>query len=173
MAGGYTEYVKGLDYLEKELFFSAYTCFKNSYGLKDAEELAETCFQPRPVSGILYRNASSGSVEVTVYDTDDGKDMYLKIYDESNELIETLYIRDGESATAYFQGGAFRMAVAYGENGWWFGPEESFGTTGIYQRLLLSGGDEYFEFPSGSSYSLRFDVDDGNVNRRSSDYGDF
>ncbi len=173
MKGGYTEYVKGLDCLEKEQFFSAYTCFKNSYGLKDAEELAETCFQPRPVSGILYRNASSGSVEVTVYDTEDDKDMYLKIYDENNELIETLYIRDGEYATAYFQGGAFRMAVAYGENGWWFGPEESFGSTGIYQRLLLSGNDEYFEFPSGSSYSLRFDVDDGNVNRRSSDYGDF
>ncbi len=173
MKGAYTEYVKGLDCLDKELYFSAYSCFKNSNGLKDAEELAESCFQARPVSGILYRNASSGSVEITVYDTNDNKDMYLKIYDENNELVESLYIRDGESATAYFQGGSFRMAVAYGENGWWFGPEESFGTTGTYQRLLLNGVDEYYEFPSGASYTLRFDVDDGNVNRRSSDYGDF
>ncbi|MBQ6559897.1 MAG: hypothetical protein IJL85_03605 [Erysipelotrichaceae bacterium] len=173
MAGRYTEYVKGLDYLEKEKYFSAYSCFSNCQGLKDADELAQSCFQTRPVSGILYRNVSSGSVEITVYDTSDSKDMYLKIYDEKNELIETLYVRDGESATAYFQGGTFRMAVAYGENGWWFGPEESFGSTGIYQRLILSGSDEYYNFPSGASYSLRFDVDDGNVNRRSSDYGDF
>ena len=171
--GTYIDYVRGLDYLENEQYFSAYSCFSNCQGMKDSDELAESCFQSRPISGILYRNASSGSVDITIYDTDDDKDMYVKIYDENDELIETLYIRDGESATAYFQGGTFRMAVAYGESDWWFGIEESFGNTGIYQRLLLTGSEEYYEFPSGSSYSLRFDVDDGNVNRRSSNYGDF
>ena len=99
--------------------------------------------------------------------------MFVKIYDSNDVLVESLYIRDGASATAYFQGGKFRMAIAYAESEYWYGPNEAFGSMGTYQRLLLNGNDEYYNFPGGNSYTLKFNVSNGNVDLKSSNYGDF
>ena len=110
---------------------------------------------------------------MTIYDTSDGDDMFVKIYDSSDNLVESLYIRDGSSATAYFQGGSFRMAIAYGDYNYWYGPKEAFGSMGTYQRLLLNGSNEYYSFPSGNSFTLKFNVTNGNVDHKSSNYGDF
>ena len=173
MAGAYVDYIDGLDYFENEKYYSAFVCFSNASEIRDGEERAEACFQERPKSGILYRNSASDAVDVTIYDTIDNKDMFVKIYDDSDELIETLYIRDGAAVTAYFQSGTYRIAVAIGSSDWWFGPEEAFGEDAIYQRLLLTGNQEYYEFPSGNSYNLSFDVDGGNVNRVCSSFRDF
>ena len=172
-AEDYVNYIEGKQFYDQELFYSAVSRFNKCYGFKDAAELAESCHQERPSSGIIYRNTTSGSVSVTIYDTKDDEDMFVKIYDNNDVLVESLYIRDGASATAYFQGGKFRMAIAYAESEYWYGPNEAFGSMGTYQRLLLNGNDEYYNFPGGNSYTLKFNVSNGNVDHKSSNYGDF
>ena len=173
LAGAYVDYIDGLDYFEKEKYYSAFVCFSNASEIRDGAERAEACFQERPASGILYRNSASDAVDITIYDSIDNKDMFVKIYDDSDELVETLYIRDGAAVTAYFQSGTYRIAVAIGSSDWWFGTEEAFGEDAIYQKLLLNGSEEYYEFPSGNSYSLSFDVENGNANRVCSSFKDF
>ena len=172
-ASDYANYIEGKEFYEQELFYSANLCFNRCRSFKDAAELAESCYQERPSSGIIYRNTTSGSVSVTIYDTKDDDDMFVKIYDSDDMLVESLYIRDGSSATAYFQGGSFRMAIATGESEYWFGPNEAFGALGSYQRLLLNGNNEYYSFPSGNSFTLKFNVSNGNVDNKPSNYGDF
>ena len=172
-AENYANYIEGKQYYDEELYYSAITCFRRCHNFKDAYDLAESCYQDRPSTGIVYRNTSSGSVDVTIYDNKDEEDMFVKIYDSSDKLVESLYIRDGSSATAYFQAGSFRMAIAMGEGDYWYGPKEAFGSSGTYQRLLLNGSNEYYSFPSGGSYTLKFNVTNGNVNHKTSNYGDF
>ena len=172
MAGDYANYIQGLEHYNQEMFYSAYLSFQKCYDFKDASELIESCHQERPASGIIYNNTSS-SVSVTIYDTSDDEDMFIKIYDSDDNLIESIYIRDGSSATARFQAGSTRMAIASGDSEDWFGPNEAFGGMGTYQRLLLDGNNEYFNFPSGGAFTLRFNVNNGNVDHKSSSYGDF
>ncbi|MBR4421564.1 MAG: zinc-ribbon domain-containing protein, partial [Erysipelotrichaceae bacterium] len=173
VASDYADYIEGKEYYEQELYYSAVSCFNRCKGFKDASDLAESCHRDRPGTGIVYRNTSSSSVSVTIYDTKDEDDMFIKIYDTNDNLVESLYIRDGASATAYFQGGSFRMAIAYGDYNYWYGPKEAFGSMGTYQRLLLTGNSEYYSFPSGNSFTLKFNVSNGNVDHKSSSYGDF
>ena len=172
-ASKYANYIEGKQYYEQELYYSASGCFSRCGDFKDASELYESCYRDRPSSGIIYRDTTSSSVSVTIYDTADGEDMFVKIYDSSDNLVESLYIRDGSSATAYFQGGRFRMAIATGESDYWFGTKEAFGSMGTYQRLLLNGSNEYYDFPGGNSFTLKFNVSNGNVDHKASNYGDF
>ena len=65
------------------------------------------------------------------------------------------------------------MAIATGESYYWFGPKEAFGSMGTYQRLLLNGSNEYYDFPGGNSFTLKFNVSNGNVDHKASNYGDF
>ena len=171
-AGDYAYYIEGLEYYEQELFYSAYNCFSKCRGLKDASELADSCYKDRPSTGILWSNTSS-SVSVTIYDTSDGEDAFVKLYDYDDNLIEYLYIRDGSSATARFQSGNIRMAIAWGSGDEWFGVKEAFGAWGTYQRLLLDGYNEYYNFPAGAAFTLEFNASNGNVGSHSSNYGDF
>ena len=174
-ASDYANYIEGKEAYEKELYFTAYSCFYKCRSLKDAIELCNSCIQERPSSGIMYKDTSS-SVSVTIHDSSDGDDMYIKIYDADDNLIETVYIRDGGAVTAYFQSGKIRMAIAEGDPEWWFGTNEAFGSHGLYERLLLDGSNEYYNFPSGGAYDLRFKVSGGSgetVGSKPSNYGDF
>ena len=65
------------------------------------------------------------------------------------------------------------MAIATGDSDYWFGPKEAFGSMGTYQRLLLNGSNEYYDFPGGNSFTLKFNVSNGNVDHKASNYGDF
>ncbi|MBR2727879.1 MAG: zinc-ribbon domain-containing protein [Solobacterium sp.] len=172
-ASYYANYIDGLNHLNKGLFYSAYACFQKCGHILDSDDLAASCIQERPATGIVERNTQAGTVSVTITDTKDDDDMFIKIYDSNNALVETLYIRDGASATAYFGGGSYRMAIAWGDGSKWFGKEETFGSYGSYQRLLLTGSSEYFTFPAGNSYTLTFNSSNGNVGSKSSNYGDF
>ncbi len=172
-ASYYANYIEGLNHLNKSLFYSAYACFQKCGHILDSDDLAASCIQERPATGIVERNTQAGTVSVTISDTKDDDDMFIKIYDSNNALVESLYIRDGASATAYFGGGSYRMAVAWGDGEKWFGKDETFGSYGSYQRLLLTGSSEYFTFPAGNSYTLSFNSSNGNVGSKSSNYGDF
>lgn len=166
-------YIEGLEFYEQGLYYSAYSRFNSSNGLKDAYDLADSCIQSRPETGFIIRNTQSTSVSVTVRDTQDYEDLYIKVYDSNDDLVESLYIRDGSYATAYFPGGSYRMSVAWGDGDEWYGPEECFGPDGSYQRLLLSGSSEYYSFPGGASFNLSFNASDGNVGSKSTSYGNF
>ena len=172
-ANNYLKFIEGKDFFDQGLFYSAYKCFGDCKDIKNVSEYKNMCFQERPASGVVYRNTTSKSVSVIIYDTKDEDDMFVKIYDTNDNLIETMYIRDGGNATASFQSGTFRMAIAYGDPEWWFGTEEAYGTYGSYKRLLLTGNEEYYTFQANNAYSLKFNVSNGNVNDRKSSYGDF
>ncbi|MBO4537671.1 MAG: zinc-ribbon domain-containing protein [Erysipelotrichaceae bacterium] len=169
-AGDYATYIEAMNAYNDKKFYTAWCAF-NSIDILDAEQMAASCIQSRPGSGIVYRSGSSKSVSLTIYDTSDGEDLFIKIYNSSDTLVETLYIRDGGKATAYLPTGSFRIALASGNGSQWYGPKETFGPAGRYQRLLLTGSAEYYSFNSGK-YTLKFNVSNGNVNTKSSDYGD-
>ncbi|MBQ6654463.1 MAG: DUF2116 family Zn-ribbon domain-containing protein [Erysipelotrichaceae bacterium] len=170
-SGDYGSYIEAMNYYKEKKFYTAMCIFNSISDFRDSQKMAESCLQSRPSSGIVYRSGSSKSVGLTIYDNSDGDDMFVKIYNSSDTLVETLYIRDGSKATAYLPAGSFRIALAVGKGSEWYGPVETFGPEGTYQRLLLTGSGEYYSFKSGK-YTLKFNVSNGNVNHTYTDYGD-
>jgi tetratricopeptide (TPR) repeat protein len=170
-AGDLGDYIEAISYYREKKFYTAMTIFNSISDFRDSQKMADSCRQSRPSSGIVYRSGSSGAVSLTIYDSSDGDDMFVKIYNASDTLVETLYIRDGSKATAKLPAGSFRVALAVGKGDEWYGPVETFGPSGTYQRLLLTGSEEYYKFKAGK-YTLKFNVSNGNVNHTYTDYGD-
>ncbi|MCR5067443.1 MAG: hypothetical protein K6A14_05240, partial [Erysipelotrichaceae bacterium] len=170
-SGDYGTYIEAMNYYKEKKFYTAMCIFNSISDFRDAQKMADSCLQSRPGNGIVYRASSSKAVGLTIYDTSNGEDMFVKIYNSNDKLVETLYIRDGSKATAYLPAGSFRIALASGKGAEWYGTVETFGPNGTYQRLLLTGSGEYYSFKSGK-YTLKFNVTDGNVNHTYTDYGD-
>lgn len=168
----YKTYAEAMNLFEEKKFFSAYNLFSSIPEVRDAKEKAESCFQSRPKSKIIYNRKKSTQTKLKIVDSKDGLDMFVKIYNKNDVLMETLYIRDGATVTAKLPAGKYRLAIAYGDKGDWFGTKESFGSFGTYERLLLNGSSEYYTFKKNYIYTLKFKVSNGNVGSKGSSYTD-
>ncbi|MBR0137579.1 MAG: zinc-ribbon domain-containing protein [Erysipelotrichaceae bacterium] len=170
-AGNYSDYIEAMSLYKEGKYYSASVIFSR-LDILDSQQMAESCIQKRPSTGIVYKASTSKSVSIVIYDTSDSRDLFVKIYNSSDTLVETLYIRDGGKATAYLPTGSYRFALASGDGSKWYGTKETYGPDGIYQRLKINdSGGEYYKMSAGS-YSLKFNVSNGNVTSQTTNYGD-
>ena len=175
MIGGmplaYVDYIEAKELYDEGHYYKARRKFSGCFEIKDAAELYESCIQDRPSTGIIYDKNQSSAVSIIIKDNEDGEDMFVKIYNSSDKLAETLYIRDGKSGTAKIAAGRHRMALASGDGNEWYGTKDMFGSGGSYRKLLIDGDDEFYKFLSGYEYTLQFNVSEGgNVASQYTDY---
>lgn len=173
IASEYVYYIEGKELYDEKHYYKASRKFDYCFDIKDAEELYNSCIQERPATGIVYNKNKSSAVSVKIYDNSDGDDLFVKFYDSNDKLVETLYIRDGKNGTAKIANGKHRMALASGDGNEWYGTKDMFGSNGRYQRLLIDGDKEYYNFQKNYEYTLKFNVKDGNVSSKYTDFEDF
>ena len=144
----------------KGLNYSAMLTFQEStWG--DALERAEACVKECPKNGQLWRNhAISGSgVELTVKrNGSDDTAMMVKIYNDRDELVATLFVGGTGKATTYLPSGTFVIKDGVGKN--WYGTEEAFGLLAYYEIMTFSGGEQSVKLQSGHAYTITINVQD-------------
>ena len=167
----YVDYIEAKELYDDGHYYKARRKFGDCFEIKDAAELYESCIQDRPSTGIIYDKNKSSAVSIIIKDNEDGEDLFVKIYNSSDKLAETLYIRDGKSGTAKIAAGRHRMALASGDGDEWYGTKDMFGSSGSYRKLLIDGDDEFYKFLNGYEYTLQFNVSEGgNVASQYTDY---
>lgn len=169
----YVNYIEGREFYDDGHFYKARVKFMDCSWIKDADELYDSCVQERPSTGIMYDKNKSSAVSIIIEDREDGNDLYVKIYNSSDKLVETLYIRDGKKGTAKIAAGKHRMALGSGDGNEWYGTKDMFGDDGSYRRLLIDNNGDFYNFQNNYEYTLRLDVStDGNVASQYTDYED-
>ena len=167
----YVNYIEGKEFYDDGHYYKARAKFMDCPGIKDADELYDSCVQERPSTGIMYDKNKSSAVSIIIEDREDGNDLYVKIYNSSDKLVETLYIRDGKKGTAKIAAGKHRMALGSGDGNEWYGTKDMFGDDGSYRRLLIDNNGDFYNFQNNYEYTLRLDVStDGNVASQYTDY---
>jgi len=87
-------------------------------------------------------------IPLKIYTPDHYDSHYFKIYDATNgEMVMNIYIREGDSITAYLPEGSYTVRYCTGKN--WYGYEELFGPDGDYLRF-----NETFRLKKGNKYTL-------------------
>jgi hypothetical protein len=153
------DYAAANDSFNQGKFFTAYTMFSALGGYSDSAARADSCIQPIPENGEVYRNPdfSSKKCPLTVKTPNDGYYTFLTFYDsETNVLVSSLFISPNSKGKVKLPKGSYFINVAYGTR--WFGPDERFGDDGIYQdKMTFNDGGEtvsVFKLKGGYSYTL-------------------
>lgn len=155
-------------------FYTAYKGFTALGSFGDAAAMAGQCIQPSPSTGEVYRNSGyAKKLSVTIKTpASDERPTYLKIYASDGTLVSTVFIKGGSSTKIKLPVGSYTFKQAYGDK--WFGEEEMFGETGIYQTLLFGTADNTWKLSSGYTYTLTLrSSTDGNVGSKNQGYSDF
>ena len=132
-------------------YYKAKLLFESISEYEDAYDRAEACVQPLPETGdYLVSGGSSSSLTIEAPSGDNA--VYIKIYDTDGDTVCKTFIRSGESATVWIDGGTYTMKVAYGTE--WYGEIDVFGDYGTYSQLM-NGDTELFELNNGYTYTLQ------------------
>ena len=149
-------------------YYSAKVAFEKLGDYKDSAKKAENCVRSKPSSGEIYHNSNykSSSVDLKIT-APSGTDTFLKIYCGS-DLVSTMFIRAGKSATVYLPSGTYTIDADYGST--WYGTTESFGPNGSY-CTLLNGSSTKFSLSTGSWTLQLLASTTGNVGSKSRSWG--
>ena len=145
-------YLKGKYYHAEELFTFC--------DWADAQERAETCRQPWPSTGQIWKDPSlSAGTQLTV--TVNGQPdvgMHVKIYQRNGtDLAAALFIGGSGSASTWLPGGTYVIKDGTGTD--WYGPEDSFGGYGSYETMTFDDDDATeVELESGYTYTISINV---------------
>ena len=132
-------------------YYKAKQLFESVSEYEDAYDRAEACVQPLPETGdYLVSGGSSSSLTIEAPSGDNA--VYIKVYDTDGNTVCKTFIRSGESATVWIDGGTYTMKVAYGTE--WYGEIDVFGDYGTYSQLM-NGDTELFELNNGYTYTLQ------------------
>ena len=156
-------------YYQNGEYYKAKELFETIPDYEDASDRADACVQDLPQSGDYAMDAGSASSLTIEAPTSGDSSVYLKIYDLDGNTVGKVFIRAGESATIYIDGGSYMMKVAYGTE--WYGEIDLFGPWGTYSQLL-NGDTDIFELSGGYTYTLQLLAStDGNVGSEDVDGG--
>ena len=154
-------YKEGEKLLKENKNYQAYKKFKEAVPYSDAEKQMESCKYELPKSGDLKKNGGSVSLTISAPASGDSNNVYVKVYNSSDELASTVFIRKGEKATVSVPTGTTTIKVAYGSD--WWGEDDMFGDEGTYTKLN-NNGKSTFEFSSSRIYTLQLQIATSNGN---------
>lgn len=101
-----------------------------------------------PATGVLSDMGFAADFGPLKINTGAGNPTYIKIYTVGGQLVKTLFIRAGDSVHTNLGQGSYVVKYASGDT--WYGEEEMFGDTGVYQKA-----DTVLEYSeSGVGYEL-------------------
>ena len=154
--------------------YTAYLLFKGLGSYKDASERTQECILETPESGEIYRNDDySKRISVTFHAPKGDNVSYytlIKIYAENGDLVSLVFLRPNQKVKVRLPSGKYMMKEAMGYD--WFGQQEMFGDNAYYSIMVFEDG-EYTRIKSGYYYTIKCDVEDGNVSGREEDREDF
>ena len=156
-----TAYKEGKKLLDSGKDYQAYKKFEEARPFSDAKAQAEKCRHKLPQTGDLKKNSGSVSLTINAPKSGDDNNVYVKIYDSSDKVVSTVFIRKGDASTVTVPAGTMTIKVAYGSD--WWGTKDMFGDEGTYTKLNNSGKDT-FEFSSSSYYTLQLQIATSNGN---------
>lgn len=168
-----TTYSYAGELFEAGRFYSAYETFERLGAYRDSSTRAQSCLQPKPSSSELYHNGAfvSSSTDIVFDASGSTLATYLKVY-QGNELVSSLFVNPGESATIQVPPGTYSFKKAQGAQ--WFGENDMFGDEGVYRQLLFDGDRETYPIEGDSIYTVTLDVPGGgNVGDRTVDMESF
>ena len=150
-------YAQGVQYLKEEKYYSAYAAFYSS-SAAGADALAESCVQPWPKNGEIWRNMDKkGNMELTI-DVNQSEDsaMLFKIY-KDGEAVSALFVGGPGKATVTLPGGVYGIKEGAGDK--WFGPREAFGRKGYYKTMTFDeNGSETVNLKADYAYTLSINI---------------
>lgn len=155
------DYASAEDALNNGDYYSAYVIFKSLYGYSDSAERAESCIQPSPENGEMYRNPNYSAKKrpLTIKTPDDGLSTYMKVYSDDGTLVSTLFILSGKKVKIKLPSGTYKFNVAYGTK--WFGPDDMFGDDGSYYSVRFENYLDTWTLEPGYIYTLELRVSSG------------
>ena len=166
---------EGIQYYNDGMYYTARTYFENIYEFDNCMEWAAKCIRTAPKSKVIYRNSKYKSSAMKIKfkaPKNDASYYFLKIYNKSDVLVGSVFLRAGGSATISLKAGTYKVKEASGEV--WFGKKEAFGSDGDYSVMLFNGSNEYYKFRKNYIYTIKLKVSSGgNVGNYWTDYGDF
>lgn len=155
MDDGEYDYMKACVLLLKGQYYNAKQAFESSrWG--DYSSRAASCAQSWPKTGQIYKNKSvKGSgvtliVKVSGMSEDTG--MLVKIYKTDNTLVSCLFIAGNGKASTKLPKGTYIIKRGIGSD--WYGMEDAFGSSGLYQTMTFNGGDTTVTLKSGYEYTI-------------------
>jgi len=124
----------------------------------DWEVRAAECILPWPSNGVIWKDSAlGGGTELTIK-VNQASDlgMLIKIYKDGTQPAAQLFVGGTGSATVSLPSGIYTIKDGTGKT--WFGPEESFGSTGSYEIMTFEGGASETELESGYGYTITINV---------------
>ena len=169
-----------IDYSNAELAladgknYTAYVLFDGLGSYSDAAERAEECILETPESEEIYHNDDySKRISITFHAPKGDEVNYytlIKVYAENGDLVSMVFLRPNEKVKIRLPSGKYMMKEAIGLD--WFGQQEMFGDNAYYSVMVFEDG-EYTQIKSSYYYTIKCDVEDGNVGGREEDREDF
>ena len=152
---------------------AAYHAFSDLGAYADSAARAESCLAPLPATGVLYFNPSYSAVSPLLVIEAGGAawPTLVKIY-SGDELVATLFINEGETASVSFSPGTYTIKEASGDL--WFGEDEMFGRNGYYAIMVFDDDISAVVLENNYTYTITLKISEGaNVGNQEVDPDDF
>ena len=168
------DYQAAEELFSNKKYYDAYKAFKaidgRYEGMPDLNERAQACVQSFPSNGAVYVNDrySFNDLELTI-DNSNYTNVYYKLYIGDN-LVMSVFVSGGGSATVDLPAGAYTMNKAYGDM--WFGTNDMFGDEGSYYHCNFGASDSV-ELEAGYVYEISTGGEGTGIGTSSTDRGSF
>ena len=135
------KYYEAEDLLAAGHFYDAYKAYGKvskaaAEKLGDVDKKRNSCIQPLPGTGVVQRNTNAADDCELKIVNEGMPNAYYKLYMGDN-LVLTVFIAAGDTATFMLPSGTYSMNKAYGDT--WFGTEDLFGDEGHYFKCDFGG----------------------------------
>ncbi len=151
-------YFMGLECMEQGLYFSAYEWFTES-STRGTDELAESCIQPWPKNGEVWRaeGIGAGDMELTIdVNQPDDTAYFARLYLDGTHVSD-LFVGGTGSATVRLPAGNYTIKDGSGET--YFGVREMFGRYANYETLEFDDeGTTVAYLQKGHGYILSINI---------------
>ena len=156
-------YLRGLEFLKEEKYYSAYEAFNESWS-NGAYEQAQKCIKPWPKNGEVWRTSQGKGdpFELTVkVNQSDDRAMLLRFY-RKGFPISYVFIGGSDSVKVTLPKGVYTIKDGVGSD--WFGIKESFGRYGSYETMTFENNSEEIKLQGGYDYTLTINASESNPN---------
>lgn len=154
--------------------YGAYNLFTSLGSYEDASEKAQSCILEFPGDYELYHNEGyvSSSNDVVFDGTSSTIPVFLKLY-SGETLVSSVFLNPGGKVTIQVPAGSYTIKEGTGSD--WFGPEDAFGSSGVYKTMVFEDGSTTQDLGDNLIWTLtlQYSGNDGNISTEYSDYDSF
>ena len=129
--------------LDASEYYEAYNAFQEIPDFEDSAEKAQSCIQPMPSTGELYRNEAYAGmdcpIEISRTSATEKLPIILRIRTTDDTAVADIFMAAGEGYNISLPAGSYKITLIMGVDQW-FGIEDMFGDLS-FEREMNSGKD--------------------------------